>query len=77
LGKVWPARKADKITVIYETSIYKMWDPLRLTTLKAPTACYRDCFSFLLFEKVAMFASRSKYNLSAVTCIVYCTIKVA
>jgi hypothetical protein len=39
-----PARKADKRTVICEPIVQKMWEPLRLTTLWASTACYRDSF---------------------------------
>jgi hypothetical protein len=46
-GKGRPARKADNLTAICEPIFYKMWDPLRLTTLWASTACYRDIFTFL------------------------------
>jgi hypothetical protein len=38
----WPARKADKLTAICEPIVYEIWDPRRLTTLWASTACYRD-----------------------------------
>jgi hypothetical protein len=37
-----PARKADNLTAICEPIVYKMWEPQRLTTLRASTTCYRD-----------------------------------
>jgi hypothetical protein len=48
-GKVRPARKADNLAVICEPTVQKMWEPRRLTTLWAFTACYRDSFTFDLF----------------------------
>jgi hypothetical protein len=39
-GKGRPARKADSLTAICEP----MWEPRRLTTVWAYTACYRDSF---------------------------------
>jgi hypothetical protein len=47
-GKGPPARKADGFTSICEPIVYKMWEPRRLTTLWASTACYRDSFAFTL-----------------------------
>jgi hypothetical protein len=44
-GEGRPALKAD-ISSIFEPIAYKMWELLRLTTLWASTACYRDSFSF-------------------------------
>jgi hypothetical protein len=44
-GKGRPAHKAD-LTAICEPIMYKMWEPRRLTTLWAFTACYRDSFAF-------------------------------
>jgi hypothetical protein len=41
-----PARKTDNLTAICEPTVYKMWQPRRLTTLWAFTACYRDSFTF-------------------------------
>jgi hypothetical protein len=35
------ARKADRLTAVYE----KMREPRRLTTLWASTACYKDTFN--------------------------------
>jgi hypothetical protein len=32
-AKERPVRKADNLTVVCETLVYKMWDPGRLTTL--------------------------------------------
>jgi hypothetical protein len=43
-----PARKADGLTAICEPIIYKMWEPRRLRTLRASTACYRDSLTFTL-----------------------------
>jgi hypothetical protein len=45
-GKGRPARGADNLTAICGPIIYKMWEPRRLTTLTAFTACYRDSFAF-------------------------------
>jgi hypothetical protein len=44
-GKGRPVRGADNLTAIYEATIEKMWEPRRLTTLWAFTACYRDSFN--------------------------------
>jgi hypothetical protein len=37
---------ATNLTAICEPIVKKMWDPRRLTTLWASTACYRDIFTF-------------------------------
>jgi hypothetical protein len=34
------------LTAIYEPLVKKMWEPRRLTTLWASTACYTDSFTF-------------------------------
>jgi hypothetical protein len=39
-GKERQAREADKLTATYEPIVYKMWEPRRLITLWAFTACY-------------------------------------
>jgi hypothetical protein len=44
-GKGRPAPKADNLTAISGPSVYKMWDPRRLTSLWAYMACYRDRFT--------------------------------
>jgi hypothetical protein len=44
-GKRRPPIKADNLTAICEPIVSKMWDPRLLTTLWAPTACYRASFS--------------------------------
>jgi hypothetical protein len=46
-GKGQPARKADNLTAICEPTVLKMWEPRRLTTLWASTACYKGSFIFL------------------------------
>jgi hypothetical protein len=45
----WQA-KGDSLTAICEPIIYKMWKPRRLTALRISKACYRDSFTFLLFN---------------------------
>jgi hypothetical protein len=42
-----PVPKADNLIAISGPIVYKMWEPRRLTTLWAFTACYRDSFTFL------------------------------
>jgi hypothetical protein len=37
------------LTAICEPVVYKMWEPRRLTTLWAWTACYRDSFTYFTF----------------------------
>jgi hypothetical protein len=55
-GKERQARKADNLTDICEPIFYKMWQPRRLTTLWASTACYTDSFTlFLQSEVVYLF----------------------
>jgi hypothetical protein len=44
-----PASKAD-FTAIYEPIVSKMWEPRRLTTPWASTACYRDRFTFFIIN---------------------------
>jgi hypothetical protein len=50
-GKGRTVRKADNITAICEPIVLKMWEPRRLTTLWAFMACYRDSFTFFLYEQ--------------------------
>jgi hypothetical protein len=45
-GKERPLLKADNLTAVCEPIVYKMWEPRRLTTLWAFTACYTDSFTF-------------------------------
>jgi hypothetical protein len=45
VGKGRPAREADNLTATCESIVYKMWEPRRLTTVWASTACYRDSFT--------------------------------
>jgi hypothetical protein len=44
-GKGLPARKADNLTAICEPIVWKMWEPRRLVSPWASTACYRDSFT--------------------------------
>jgi hypothetical protein len=41
-----PACKSDNITAICELAVWKMWEPRRLRTLRASTACYMDSCVF-------------------------------
>jgi hypothetical protein len=40
--KARPPRNDDNLTVVCLPIVQKMWDPRRLTILKASTACYGD-----------------------------------
>jgi hypothetical protein len=45
--KGWSTRKADNTyRHVWADRLEKMWEPQRLTTLWAFTACYRDNFTF-------------------------------
>jgi hypothetical protein len=46
-GKGRPARGANNFTAISESTVYKMWEPRRLTTVWAFMDCYRDSFTFM------------------------------
>jgi hypothetical protein len=48
-GKGWLACKADNLTAICEPIVQKIWEPWRLATLWAFTACYRDSFTFTFY----------------------------
>jgi hypothetical protein len=47
-GKGRLACKPDILTDICEPKFWKKWDPRRLTTLWASTACYWDSFPFII-----------------------------
>jgi hypothetical protein len=49
-GKGRPARKTDNLTALYEPIAHKMWEPRRLTTVWASTACHRDSFTFVFYR---------------------------
>jgi hypothetical protein len=51
-GKGRWAHNVDNLTAICEPIVQKMWEPRRLTTLSASTACYRDSFTFLYKTKL-------------------------
>jgi hypothetical protein len=60
-GKGRPARGADNLTAICEPIVSKMWEPQRLTTLRAFTAFYRASFTFYVNLRIV-------WNLSEVPC---------
>jgi hypothetical protein len=39
-----PARKVHNLTAVCQAIVEKMWDPRRLRTVWASTACYRSCW---------------------------------
>jgi hypothetical protein len=43
-GKVRSQREANNLTTICEQTTYEMWEPRRLTTSWASTACYKGNF---------------------------------
>jgi hypothetical protein len=49
-GKGRQVHKGDNLTAICESTVYKMWEPRRLTTLWASTAYYRDSFTFTFYK---------------------------
>jgi hypothetical protein len=52
VGKGGPARKAQNLTAICEPTVYKMWEPRRLTTLWASAALYRNSFTIFMAADV-------------------------
>jgi hypothetical protein len=44
VGKGRPAHKADSLTAISESIVWKMWESRYLITIWASMACYRDSF---------------------------------
>jgi hypothetical protein len=58
-GEKRPAHKAENLDVICERIVQKVWDPRRLTTLCASTACYKDSlysyFFWLTLFKIYFF----------------------
>jgi hypothetical protein len=52
-GKGLLACKADDLTATCESTIYKMCEPRRLTTLWDSTGCNRDSFTLLLLYKLS------------------------
>jgi hypothetical protein len=59
-GKGRPARRADNLAAIREPIVYKMWEPRRLTTQWAFTACYRNSFTLPVFYLYRYFRHKFK-----------------
>jgi hypothetical protein len=57
-----PARKADNMPP-FELIVYKMWEPQRLTTLWASTACYRVTFTFYAVEYFKLNQQKTGINI--------------
>jgi hypothetical protein len=47
------ARKAVQLIAICEPIFNTMWEPRRLTTIQASSACYGNSFAFILQRKVS------------------------
>jgi hypothetical protein len=56
------ACKADNLTAICEPTVWKMWEPRRLTTPWAFTACYRDSFTFYVLSFSNVLVRRRMYG---------------
>jgi hypothetical protein len=59
------ACKADNLTAICESIIWKTWEPRRLTTLWASAACYGDSFIILSVTETL----NNKYKLNSVALV--------
>jgi hypothetical protein len=46
VSRARPDHKTDNFTAIYERTVYKMWEPRRLTALRASTRWYRGSALF-------------------------------
>jgi hypothetical protein len=60
-SRVRPVRKADNLTAMCEPFAYKLWEPRRLTSIRASTACYRDSFTIFCHEVHAYTSSASLF----------------
>jgi hypothetical protein len=67
-GKGRPACKAENLTAICEPTVYKMWEPRRLTTLWASMASYRDSFTLPLPFKDIMCQKRVDFHVFSKQC---------
>jgi hypothetical protein len=50
-GKGRPAHNIDNLAAIWTDFVEKMWEPRRLTTLRASVSCYRDSVTFHILRK--------------------------
>jgi hypothetical protein len=60
-GNRRPARKAEKLTAIYEQTVYKMWEPQPLATLRASTACREITLSFMQYALLTLIFECSSF----------------
>jgi hypothetical protein len=61
-GKLWSARKADKLTAMCEPIFRKICEPRPLTTLWTSTDCYNDIFTFIVDSPVQTVMNRHSSN---------------
>jgi hypothetical protein len=66
-GKGRPARKANNLLA---DCLDRMWEPQRLTTLWASTACYRDSFTFSVSSGGTQGAARLEGNVQMLATLV-------
>jgi hypothetical protein len=71
-GKVRPARKADNFIAVCESIVHKMWEPRRLTTIWASTACYRDSFTFFTCKPILCYDGVCRIHIQGNLCLVPC-----
>jgi hypothetical protein len=69
-GKGRPECKSDNLTAICEPDfLEKMWEPLRLTTLWAFMACYRDSFTLHFTCTLIHFSGRTEIRKDTQQCL--------
>jgi hypothetical protein len=51
-GKGRPTRKAENLTAICESIVWKMWETRRFTTLWPSMTCYRYSLTFLFLIRI-------------------------
>jgi hypothetical protein len=64
-----PGVKSDNLSAICVSIVYKMWEPRRLKTLCASTACLRDSFTFII-----VYVYDKNINVFEVVFIAYITL---
>jgi hypothetical protein len=53
-----PARKAENLTAICERTVYKMWEPRRLTTgIASPFYCHNICCGVQVYRAHIVYVS--------------------
>jgi hypothetical protein len=58
------ARKADNLTAICRQSVYKMWEPRRLLTLRVSTASYKEIINRYCNMHKSIWDSLSNFTIN-------------